>query len=823
MADLMRAYGDSNRTGDRHATIRYMLDRITGRIAAPEAYMARYAGTADEPAPRRGPAPASRPSRDTRAPSTPGNPRSRPPGQTGRRGKPAMEESVDLLDFVRFEPVAPASPEAQSSRLERPPRSPRRPVAPDEALRTNAELQQPVTVVKGIGPSHAETLAKIGIRTLGDLLTYLPRRYEDYSRLQPIRRLALADTPQAVVGTVLGVEVRAVQGGRKDLIVRVGDGTGEINVVFFGQQYLLKQMQRDTQWVFRGRIALWRGQFQLTNPEYESLDLEDLQKNAIVPVYGLTEGLSAKVMRRHVRESLRGWANRLVDPLPAETLERADLAEYGWSLWNLHFPETPDHLHHARRRYLFDELLSLQLGVLANRREWQSQPGIPLHMTDAELDHLAAALYPFDLTGDQRQALREIRQDIASDVPMNRLIQGDVGSGKTVVAVLSMMAAVRNGQQAALMAPTSILAEQHYRGLVERIESLPETERPTVALLTSALGAETRQAVYAGLADGSIDIVIGTQALIQPGLAFHALGLAVVDEQHRFGVEQRGLMRGKGTNPHLLVMTATPIPRTLALTLFADLDLSVIRSKPAGRLPISTKIIWPLERERAFGFIRAQIEQGRQAFIVHALVEESDTIDARAAVQAYEELLVVFHRQRVCLLHGRMSASEKDEVMLAFARNEYDVMVTTSVAEVGLDVPNASVIMIEGANRFGLAQLHQLRGRVGRGEHPSYCLLVPDTRSAEAEQRLTIMESTDDGFKLAELDWEIRGAGDLLGTRQSGQSLIGLASHLSLPLVEDAQREARAIALSDPGLDLPEHALLAQIVGASRSEKTDVS
>jgi len=372
--------------------------------------------------------------------------------------------------------------------------------------------------------------------------------------------------------------------------------------------------------------------------------------------------------------------------------------------------------------------------------------------------------------------------------------------------------AVHNRKQAALMAPTSILAEQHYRGISQSLAQMPTDMRPVVALLTSALTQSERNSIYRGLDDGSIDVVIGTHAIIQDGVQFNDLGIAIIDEQHRFGVEQRAALRGKGTNPHLLVMTATPIPRTLALTMYADLDLSILDEKPPGRQAIETRMLEPVSRERAFNFIETHLREGRQAFVVHPLVEASDKIEARSAVEAYEELSQVFYKYRVCLLHGRMSPTEKDEIMAAFANHEYDVMVTTSVAEVGVDVPNANVMLIEGANRFGLSQLHQFRGRVGRGEHKSFCLLIPDNLTPEAETRLKAMEETDDGFILAERDWKLRGAGDLLGTRQSGTHVLQLAEEMTPDLVSLAQQEALTIYAEDPYLEQEEHLLLAEKV-----------
>jgi ATP-dependent DNA helicase RecG len=457
-------------------------------------------------------------------------------------------------------------------------------------------------------------------------------------------------------------------------------------------------------------------------------------------------------------------------------------------------------------------------------------------------------VFPYPLTEAQRRSIEDIRRDIAQDIPMNRLLQGDVGSGKTAVATTAMWMAFANGKQSALMAPTGILAEQHYRGISRALENTPGERKPVVALLTGSITPAEREAVYAGLANGSINMVIGTHAVIQQGVEFKDLALAIIDEQHRFGVEQRGTLRGKGTNPHLLVMTATPIPRTLALTIHADLDLSIIDEMPPGRLPVRTRVIEPVARERAYQFIEEQLQQGRQAFIVYPLVEASETIEADNAVEAYGKLKQVFYRYKVGLLHGRMKAAEKDEIMAAFRDKQFDVLVTTSVAEVGVDIPNASVILMESANRFGLAQLHQFRGRVGRGGFPSYCFLLSDAPIDEAHRRLQMLkregkgifdlirempedpvvrllalEETNDGFKLAELDWVLRGPGDLIGTRQSGAPAFKLMENMSPELVELAQREARTIYEEDPELSQPQHRLLSQRVAMHRDERSDLS
>jgi ATP-dependent DNA helicase RecG len=478
----------------------------------------------------------------------------------------------------------------------------------------------------------------------------------------------------------------------------------------------------------------------------------------------------------------------------------------------MHFPDSHESLRQARQRLAFDELFLLQLGVQRQRRDWLAHKALPLETAPERFEAFLAEL-PFALTDAQQRVIGEIRADVAQGRPMNRLLQGDVGSGKTAVAAAAMVIAAAAGAQSALMAPTEILAEQHYRGLRRLLEPLGIH----VALLTGSTPAADRAAILAGLADGSVHIIIGTHALIQPTVAFQRLGLAVVDEQHRFGVEQRAALRDKGPregdeviSPHLLVMSATPIPRTLALSLFGDLDLSVLDEMPPGRQEIKTRWLRASERERAYNFIRRQTAEGRQAYIIYPLVEESDSIDAKAAVEEFARLSQeVFPDRRLGLVHGRLRSEEKDSAMRAFAEGASDVLVATSVIEVGVDVPNSTVMVIEGADRFGLAQLHQFRGRVGRGEHQSYCILIAEDVTADAEQRLAALEATNDGFILAERDLELRGPGEFFGRRQSGLPELRLASLLhDVEVLDMAQEEAAALFAADPELEWPEHSAL---------------
>jgi ATP-dependent DNA helicase RecG len=711
----------------------------------------------------------------------------------------------------------PAAP-----RLARPPRTERKVLDVEEAVDIMRGLNASVEHVRGVGPRMAQALKKLGISSINDLLFLLPRRYDDYTRMRSISKL-MPNIVATVIGTVRRAEIHIGRNARKDFVIDVDDGTGVMTVVFFGQQFLVRQMRPGMQIVLSGMTTSFNGRIRMANPEWEKLDAENLHTVGIVPVYPLTDGLTARSLRRLMKETVDYWSERLPDYVPQATLERAELADLGWMLKNLHFPEGQDHLRHAQNRYIFDQLLLLQMAILANRRDWQAVPGEALDVSDDFLENFIDTIFPYPLTGAQRRSIEDIRRDIARPVPMNRLLQGDVGAGKTAVAITALGMAFQARKQSALMAPTSILAEQHYRNITRAFERLPENQRPVIRLLTGSLTAAERNDVYKGLENADTDIVIGTQALIQGGVEFNNLALAIIDEQHRFGVEQRGALRGKGINPHLLVMTATPIPRTMALTLYADLDLSVMDEMPPGRTPVRTRIVREVERQRVHSFIEAQVKEGRQAFIVHPLVEASDKVEAKSALEAYEQYRKLFHRYQVGLLHGRMRPAEKDQVMGDFSSGKYDILVTTSVAEVGVDVPNATVIVIEGANRFGLAQLHQFRGRVGRGQFVSYCLLIPDMETPEAQERLEALEGTTDGFKLAEIDWKLRGAGDLVGTRQSGRSELQLADVMTPQLVELAQREARTIYEEDPYLERPEHYLLAQRVKMIYQPQSDVS
>ena len=810
IVDVLTEYEKIETENDRIDKLNYLLDRVTDRRKAAPTYNERLAEweakmeSHPDASPRRNPNPPRRDHVDRRQ------------GRPARGGARSRFHSFDSASYDEDFTGGPSnsSPDIPpATRLDRPPRQPRPEQSLESQLAILGDLEAPTTDIKGIGNKYAELLQQLNLRTIRDLLFHFPRDYVDYTKLISIRELQAGETAN-VIATVRRVGTVAGRSGGKDLVVEVSDDTALMSIRFFSQPFLSAKLRPGMQLLVRGKVRYFRDMAQMASPEWEELDLENLRDIRIVPVYRMTKGLRPRLFRRTMVELTNKWEEQIPDPLPVSVLERNDLSDLGWAIKQAHFPDGDDHKCHAKRRLSFDHLLMLQLALLGKRRHWQSAPGPQLEVNQAFISQFIQDVFPFELTTGQRSAIKDITEDLSQTIPMNRLLQGDVGSGKTAVALVALAIAYGNRKQSALMAPTGILAEQHYRVVCETFARMSNEEKPVVALLTSTLSASERASIYQAIADGSIDIVVGTHALIQEGVQFDQLAVAVIDEQQRFGVEQRSHLRGKGGNPHLLVMSATPFPRSLALTFFADLDLTTINEKPAGRKEVKTWIIEPAARERLNGFVVEQLEQGRQAFFVHPLIEKSESIETASAIDAYEQLSQVFFRFRVCLLHGKMSAAEKDELMSDFAANKYDVMVTTSVAEVGVDVPNASVIVIDGANRFGLAQLHQFRGRVGRGEHQSYCFLIPDSSTdididrihavqggqlnaddlSIAEQRLSAMEETNDGFALAERDWQLRGTGELLGTRQSGHFELDVLDPANADLVHfGAARSADAL------------------------------
>src|SRR5512134_1468946 len=755
----------------------------------------------------------------------------KPRGVPHRRPEPVAESP---LEAVQQKPrpsegsTGVNRPEPQrQERYQRPAPPPRSETTPGaKTSATPAALDAKLTVLQGVGARHAETLAKLGMVTLGDMLYYFPRRYDDYSQLKPIKDLFYSEQV-TVIGTIQSVHTRPIRGGKASIIeVIISDGTGGLRLSFFNQPWLANRFKQGDAISVSGKVDQYLGRLVMNGPDWESVDVENLHTNRIVPIYSLTERVTQKWLRNLMKQVVEYWAPAVVDALPQSIRSSARLMSLNEALLQVHFPDSQEKLRAARERLAFDEIFYLQMGVLRQKIDWKSVEAKRFSVSDEWLEARLKGL-PFTLTNAQRNALKDIRADLDSGKPMNRLLQGDVGSGKTVVAALAAGIIASNGSQSAIMAPTSILAEQHYRNFTRLLTGengiLQEGQ---IRLLVGDTPEAEKEVIRAGLAEGSVKIVIGTHAIIEEPVAFQDLQFAVIDEQHRFGVEQRAALRTKGTNPHLLVMTATPIPRSLALTLYGDLDLSIINEMPAGRIPVNTYILRPQERERAFTLLRGQIKSGKQAFIIYPLIEESDKIEARAAVDDYEALSKeVFPDLKLGLLHGRMRPQEKDETMLKFRDRKYHILVSTTVIEVGVDVPNATVMIIEGADRFGLAQLHQLRGRVGRGLDQSYCLLIPTHEDAAENERLQAMSESNDGFVLAEKDLQQRGPGEFLGTRQSGYSSgLRMASITDVKLIEKARIEAQKLFDRDPYLNQPEHALLAEAFGRFWGDgKGDVS
>ena len=623
-------------------------------------------------------------------------------------------------------------------------------------------MDERLTTIKGIGPGREKQLHKLGITNITSLLTYFPRTYEDRRTIYRIGELKSGMTG-GVVGNVIAVQEKRPRPRLSILEVVIADGTGLLKIVLFNQGYKKNFYKKGQRLYAYGKAEFQYGSMQMNTPQIENLGDGGEPDRGIVPIYALADGVSQFV----VRSSVRNWfaANHeLPEILPAEVREVHQYMTRYDAFKMMHFPESSERYEEARHQLAYEELFVMQSGLALLRNKEQCHKG-PKMGPNGDLMAQCIENLPFSLTGDQQRALEDIRIDMEDERPMQRLLQGDVGSGKTVVATLSLLKAIENGYQGALMAPTEILAAQHYEGITEVCGNLGIT----IELLTGSTTKKEKERIYEGLADGSIHMIIGTHALIQEGVNFHNLGLVIIDEQHRFGVEQRARLQQKGTYPHVLIMTATPIPRTMTLSVYGDLAVSLIKEMPPGRKPVKTYVVDSSYKDRLRAFFGKEMAEGRQVYVVCPLVEESEKLDLQAAEELYLELKEYFYKAyEVGLVHGRMKPSEKDEVMNAFHRGEISLLVSTTVIEVGVNVPNATIMCIEGAERFGLSQLHQLRGRVGRGSHQSYCILVSDSKNDVSQERLKLMEHTQDGFELAEQDLLLRGSGQLFGLAQSG-------------------------------------------------------
>lgn len=664
-----------------------------------------------------------------------------------------------------------------------------------------ADLGTNVRYIKGIGEARAAALEKLGITTLGDLIAYFPRGYEDRTQVRPIRELTAGES--VCVRGMVAADLTAyrISGGRTIAKTRVVDDSGSLDLVFFNMEHRRDALHQGDVCVFFGKVEDNLRRKQMINPLFEPEGRQQVT-GRIMPIYPLTAGVTQGLMARAARQGLDACRELLPDVLPDEVRQAHKLCYVNYAYENIHFPASPEALEVARRRLVFEELFLLICGLQLLRQRRRDVAGPACRRMSMEPFYRRL---PFALTGAQRRAIADAVEDMVSSKPMNRLCQGDVGSGKTMVAAACIWFAVENGWQTALMAPTEILARQHYQGLA------PLLARFSIrcALLTGSTRSRERREILAGLADGTIDLCIGTHALLTEDVQYQKLGLVVTDEQHRFGVNQRAALSQKAEDPHMLVLSATPIPRTLALVIYGDLDVSVIDELPPGRQKVDTFALGESYRPRVQAFIRKLAAVGQQIFIVCPLVGEADQIpDERKAVTAYARQLQeqVFPDLRVAVLHGKMKPREKEKVMAAFAAGESDILVSTTVVEVGVDVPNATCMVVENADRFGLSQLHQLRGRVGRGKAKSYCILLSDSQNEETRARLKVMTQTNDGFRISQEDLRLRGPGDFFGQRQHGLPAMKIADlSCDMRLLDEAQTAARQLMERDPELTDPAH------------------
>lgn len=681
--------------------------------------------------------------------------------------------------------------------------APEKPTAPEESapeLDPSADLgrfELPVTALPGVGPSYARKLAQLDIRTVGGLLYHFPRRYLDRSNVTPVGNVKTGQDA-TVVGTVSDVESRRTRSRKNILVVSLFDGTGYMSGVWFNQEYHRERLRQGAEVAFSGKVQYQYGRLQMVNPSYDILgsgvdaEVQGVHTGRVIPLYPGTAGVTSAALRRLVNSALN-LVNGSADMLPGRVISEFDLMPLGEALREIHFPRDEETLKKARYRALFDEIFIMQVGLAMRKKRREREGGGITHRPPGALVRRFRESLPFELTGAQDRAWGDVVRDMTRAVPMNRLLQGEVGSGKTVVAVQALLLAVDGGYQGAIMAPTEVLAYQHYRTIGEMLEGLPVRVR----LLSAGASADELRAI----ASGEVDVVVGTHALIQEGVSFDRLGVVVIDEQQRFGLRQKVTLTAKGGAPDVLHMSATPIPRTLSMTLYGDLDSSVIDELPAGRKGVVTVVADKSQRKGAFAMVAREVGSGRQAFVICPLVEESDKLEARAAEKEAGRLAREFPGFKVGLVHGQMKSEDKRRVMNSFEAGEIDILISTAMVEVGIDVPNATVMIVENADRFGLAQLHQLRGRIGRGRERAICVLFADPSTDEAKARMEAVQRYEDGFALAEADLRIRGEGSLFGTRQSGLPDLKLVRlSRDFKLIREARSVAFSLVESDPML-----------------------
>lgn len=678
-------------------------------------------------------------------------------------------------------------------------------------------INESIQYVKGIGPKKAEKLNKLGIYTIKDLLYYFPRQFEDRSIIKKIAQLE-DEEKVTVKALITNIESYTPKKGMTITRIDVKDDTGFAKLTFFNKEYIKNTFRVGDSILAFGKVKK-NGRFvELNSCELEYLSASPKNIGKLVPVYPLSYGVTNKDIMNTVRRVFESKDIKIPEYMPEYILKKYRLCGIEYAIKNIHFPKDKESLKIALYRLIFEELLVLQLGLFMYKGGSSDEKGI-LFKRNQRLDEVLKSL-PFSLTRAQNRALNEIIDDMCSEKVMNRLVQGDVGSGKTVVALLALAECVFNGYQGALMAPTEILAQQHYESFTETFEDIGIN----VELLTGSVTKKQKEGILQRARDGEIDILIGTHALIEDNVEFKNIGLVITDEQHRFGVRQRGKLSSKGESPDILVMTATPIPRTLALILYGDLDISIIDELPPGRQPIETIAVEKKKRDKVYNsLVRREVDKGRQVYIVCPLVEESETLDITSATETAEEIKRDFFPDlRVGLLHGKMKPSEKDTIMTAFKNHELDILVSTTVIEVGVNVPNSTLMIIENAERFGLAQLHQLRGRVGRGKHQSYCVLIYGSNSEVCRKRMSIMEETNDGFKISEKDLEIRGPGEFFGTMQHGVPELKVANLFKhMKILKTVQQEARIIIGEDSTLDFKEYRGLKREIESKFKDKIE--